>query len=105
MVAVDGLTGFKSAAGEELLGRLWTPWRWQETRPISSAAASSERTQGVEAVRARRYTPGSAHPADRRRPAHRHPGQASRGPVRRQAPRRRSGHLGPLPAPHPGLPG
>lgn len=25
MVAVDGLTGFKSAAGEELLGRLWTP--------------------------------------------------------------------------------
>jgi len=46
-----------------------------------------------------------AHPAHRSQPAHRHPGQASRGSARRWAPRSGPGLRGRLPAPDPDLRG
>ena len=109
VVAMDGFTGFKSAAGEELPAARAVmdpyarrvPGRKQARRVPPPRPAGDHRAPGPQE---RPALPGPAHTADGRRPAHRHPGPAPGEPLRRRAQRPGSGLLGRLPAPDTGLP-
>ena len=117
VVATDGFTGFKSAAGEELPAARAVmdpyarrvPGRRQARRVPPPRPARDHRAPGPQE---RPAPPGPAHTADRRRPAHRRPGPAPGNPLfadERNAPvkatrgaRRRLTPGPPRPGPGPG---
>jgi hypothetical protein len=112
VVAMDGFTGFKTAAAEELpeAVSVMDPFHVAllagKARSMSAGVGSSRPSMATAAAPVTRSTPhgGSFTPASTCSPTDR----STRRPVRhrrpRRGPRRGRGHLGQLPATGPGLP-
>ncbi len=87
VVAMDGFTGFKTAAAEEIPAAVAamdpSTWcAWPATPSTTAAAAFSRPPAATAAVNERPARPCPTNPAHRCRPAHRQAGRPTHGPVR-----------------------
>ena len=103
VVAMDGFTGFKTAAAEELPDAVAVMDPFHVVRLAGEALDQCRRrvqlaTCGHRGCKGDPLYTRPAHPAHRGRAAHRQADRPPRGAVRRRRPRRGRSHLGCLPA-------